>query len=81
MSENEIIKLARETIEALRPVYNGNTFLFDTLVAQQVTGPANLRLRQYIIVVVTGKKIPLTQCTELKVSEALKATFDQKSLF
>ncbi len=72
---------ASEVINQLRTVYSSNRFEFEMNCATYLAGDHRKQLRQDIVLQLTGEKIPVSKCGLHRVSDALKNSFDQITLF
>lgn len=73
---------AQTTIEKLKEYYNADKLMFDFNLSMFIAGPGNKKLRQDIMMVLTGgQKLPVAKCGIHAISDKLKAKFEQFSLF
>ncbi len=72
---------ALTTIEKLKAYYNADRFHFDMNLSMFLSGPSNKRLRQEIMFILTGEKVPASKCGIHAISDKLKASMEQFSLF
>ena len=72
---------ATNTIALLKQSFLKQETLFDFTVSQIISGDRNKTLRQEITRQLTGETKPIAKCGMYAVSNLLKASFEQYSLF
>lgn len=69
------------TINTLKECYSSDRFQFEFNCSMFLAGDSNKKLRQSIIQELTGEILPVSKCGLHKVSDILKASFEQLQLF
>lgn len=70
-----------DKINQLRQYYTAERHSFDFYTSMFFAGPANKHARRQLIQDLTGQILPLSKCSLGKVTDTLKAHFDQPKLF
>lgn len=68
-------------INQLKEYYNSDRFHFDMNISMFLSGPHNKGLRVEVMQAITGQKLPATKCGLHAVSDALKNSFEQLTMF
>lgn len=72
---------AKEVIAKLKEDYVADNFHFAFVCSQYLAGNDKKRLRVEIMEELTGEKLPATKCGLHTVSDAVKASIEQLTLF
>ena len=80
MQQDTALK-ATNTINSLKEVYMKDIRCFDFYVSQYISGDGNKGLRQEIVKQLTGEDKPKSKCGMYAVSDTLRNSFTQYSLF
>lgn len=70
-----------QVIERLKGVYSSNRFEFEFNCSMLLAGDSNKNLRQAIVKDITGQDLPKSKCGMHYVSDILKASFEQITMF